>query len=111
MATKTERNTEVSSSDRMSSDLEHLKSSFSQLRQDVVDVLGQTLGLGRSGADYAKDGANHAMENVKARLAELKQRGADSVSSVEKQIEDRPLQAALIAFGVGFIVAKFLSRR
>lgn len=96
---------------QLSSDIESIKSSFSSLRRDVMDLLSNAFGLGRTGAEYARGGASNAVEAMKSRLADLKERGADQVSAVEKKIEDNPIPAALIAFGVGFVIAKILTRR
>lgn len=99
------------SGERMASDVESIKSSFAQLRRDVVDLVSNALGLGRSGAEYAKGSAGTAVEALKTRLTDLKDRGADQVHVVEKKIEDNPIPAALIAFGIGFVIAKVLTRR
>jgi ElaB/YqjD/DUF883 family membrane-anchored ribosome-binding protein len=102
---------EAASSAGLSSELETVKEGFAQLRQDVVDLFSQAFGLGRSSAYAAKQGATDAVESLKERLADLKDRGAERLEVVEKKIEDNPLPAALIAFGVGFVLAKILTRR
>ncbi|MGA3066634.1 MAG: hypothetical protein ABSF29_07280 [Tepidisphaeraceae bacterium] len=51
------------------------------------------------------------MESLKDRVAQLRERGADSIATAEKKIKENPLSSTMIAFGVGFIVAKFLHRR
>jgi len=97
--------------DRMAEDFENLKSSFSQFRSDVTELLTQALGFGRHGANMARDGANAAAVAARSHLSDLKDRGYEGVQSVEKRIEDNPLASALIAFGVGFVLAKILTRR
>lgn len=97
--------------EQMTEDLDSIKSSFTALRRDVMDLLSNAFGLGKSGAEYAKGNAAEAVESMKSCLADLKDRGSDKVHAVEKQIEDNPLPAALIAFGVGFVIAKILTRR
>jgi ElaB/YqjD/DUF883 family membrane-anchored ribosome-binding protein len=79
--------------DRFSSDLESLHSSFSQLREDVTQLVNNALGTAKSGADA------------------LKGRGSQSMEHVGDKISEQPLLSAAIVFGVGFIVAKLLSRR
>jgi len=98
-------------SPNMHGELESLKSSFGQLRGDVMDLLSHAFGVGREGAGAAKEGASEAMEALKDRMKDLKARGSDGVSAVEKKIEENPIPAALIAFGVGYVLAKFLTRR
>lgn len=95
----------------MQGELESLKGSFGQLRHDVMDLLGHAFGIGREGADAAKEGAAEAVDALKSRLKDLKSRGADSLSAVESKIEENPIPAALIAFGVGYVIAKLMTRR
>jgi len=99
------------SAEGTSAELDGIKTSFTQLRQDVVELFSHAFGLGRGAAEGAKESASDAVENLKSRLADLRERGADQVSAVGKKIEENPMPAALIAFGVGFVVAKLLSRR
>jgi len=96
---------------RMNEDVENLKGSFSQLRHDVVDLLTQAFGLSKTGAEAARDGAHDVVEALKKRLEGVKDRGAAQVATVEKKIEENPISSALIAFGIGYVVAKLLSRR
>lgn len=94
--------------DRVAAELDGIKDSFAQLKHDMVDLFSRAFGLGRTGADVAKGQASDAVENLKQRLSELKERGSDRVAVVGKKIEENPVPAALIAFGVGFLLAKLL---
>lgn len=111
MATAKDRVNEVMDSTGMSSDVESIKSSFADLRRDVGELLSSAFGLGKTGANAAKDGASDAFDSLKERFADLKDRGADKMSGLEKKIEDNPIAAALIALGVGYVIAKFLTRK
>jgi len=92
-------------------EMRNIHESFAQLRKDVMDLLSHAFGLGRTGADAAKEGAAEAVESLKERLSELKERGAEGVSVVEQRIEENPIRAVLMAFGIGFILAKVFSRK
>lgn len=94
--------------EQVNAELDGLKNSFAQLKHDMVDLFSRAFGLGRTSADAAKGQAADAMETLKHRLADLKERGSDQVAVVGKKIEENPLPSALIAFGVGFILAKLL---
>jgi ElaB/YqjD/DUF883 family membrane-anchored ribosome-binding protein len=111
MESKTHHRTPETNVDRMTGDVDDIKSSFVQLRSDVVELFNNAFGLGKHGVGAAKDGAADAMEVLKERLDELKGKGVKKFESVERSIEDNPLPAALIAFGVGFVIAKLFSRR
>ncbi len=95
MPETTEQHTDMHehTGDRFSSDLESLHNSFSQLREDVTSLVHSALGTAKSGADALKD------------------RGSESMEHVGDKISEQPLLSAAIVFGVGFIVAKLLTRR
>lgn len=81
------------------------------LRQDFADLMSQM----KSGA---LKGANGAAENILGQLGDRASRlydsatvqGERSVKAVSRQVEERPMVSLLVAFGVGFIVSRLLSR-
>jgi ElaB/YqjD/DUF883 family membrane-anchored ribosome-binding protein len=83
----------------------------SHMTDDVVDLFTHAFGFGRSSAFMARDSANDAMENLKHKLADLKSRSSDSLGELERKVEQNPISSALIAFGVGFVVAKMFHHR
>ncbi len=97
--------------DHMTEEMEGLRSDLMQLKEDVVNLFAHVFGLGKSGLGAVGENASDAMEHLKERVGDLKQKGADSVHAAGKKIEENPIQSALIAFGIGFIVAKILGRR
>lgn len=88
------------STDRFSSDLEDLKTSFGQLRKDVTRLLSNASGTAKSGAGALKDHARN-----------LKHRGVESVERVEHKIGQKPLLNVALALGIGFVFAKLFMRR
>ena len=96
------------SSENMQQEMESLRAGFNKLRSDVAELFTHAFGFGRSGADYAREYGMDAMEQIKGRFNDLRARGADQMASFEHSIEEKPLQSALIAFGVGFLIAKLL---
>lgn len=95
----------------LTDELANLKNSYSQLRKDVTNLFTQLVGARRGGADAARGSATDAMENLKTQLSDLKDKSADQMQFVQKRIEEHPVSSTLIAFGVGFIVAKFFGNR
>ena len=81
------------------------------LRQDFANLMSQM----KSGA---VKGANGAAENILGQLGDRANRlygsvaaqGERSVKAVSRQVEERPMVSLLVAFGVGFIVSRLLSR-
>ena len=96
---------------RLPSDLDTLKSSFAQLRDDVTKLLHDALGTGKSGAGMLKDRASSALVDAKNRVGDLKDYGVESVEEFGQKIGERPLLSAAIALGIGFVLAKLLTTR
>ena len=81
------------------------------LRQDFADLMSQMKSGALKGAnDTAEnllgqlgDKANHLYDNVSAQ-------GQRSVKAIGRHVEERPIVSLLIAFGVGFVASRLLSR-
>lgn len=108
--------------DRFADDIDGLKESFSQLKEDLYKMFDDAVGTGKAGArvvgDHAnqaygsaKDQAQYAYEEARKRARELKDRGADQVDMLGEKIAENPLASAAIAFGIGFIISRLMSRR
>lgn len=89
---------------RMSGDLESLKDVFAQFRKDIMHVLDDAIGVGKSSAAGAVDSA-------KSHLNDLTDAGGDRIAALEQRIGKHPLAATAIAFGVGMLVAKIMGHR
>lgn len=81
------------------------------LRQDFADLMSQM----KSGAFK---GANEVAENILGQLGDkanhlydsVTAQGQRSVKAISRQVEERPIVSLLIAFGVGFVASRLLSR-
>jgi ElaB/YqjD/DUF883 family membrane-anchored ribosome-binding protein len=103
--------TEANPSMHMQDELQSLRSGFDKLRADVAELFSHAFGFGRSGAEMAREYGADTMENLKSRFNDLRDRGTEQMHSVERKIEENPMSSAMIAFGVGFILAKMMHRR
>src|SRR5690349_13316785 len=103
--------TESSGSSHAMDEMEQLKESFTKLRADVAELFSHAFGFGRGGAEMARDYGNDAMESVKQHFNDLRARGEDSMHSIEQKVQEKPLQSAMIAFGVGFLLAKMMGHK
>jgi len=90
--------------DPVSAELENLKRDFTQLRADVVNLFTHAFGVGKTGADALEHRAADAMEHLKQRMTELRERS-------QSKIEEHPVTSALIAFGAGVVAASLFRRR
>ena len=101
--------------ERLSSDLSDLKSNFNQLKSDVGKIVSNALGATKStaqgGVESARGQANAAVDRARQSYDDLKTKGTDQYEQIGQMISEKPVTSALIAFGVGFVVAKFLTRR
>ena len=81
------------------------------LRQDFTDLMSQMKSGALKGANDTADSilgqlgdkANHLYDNVSAQ-------GQRSVKAIGRHVEERPIVSLLIAFGVGFVASRLLSR-
>ena len=97
--------------DNLASDLETLKTSFAQLRDDLSRLLDNTLDTGKNGAGRLKARAAAGVVDIEDRLADLKDRGGESLDKFGRKIGERPLLSAAIALGIGFVLARLFSPR
>ena len=112
-ATRTRASNSNSSAggDKMSREIDAIKQGLGELRNDVTELLNHAVGVGKGGAEVAKERASDAMDRLKEKFSEMKDRGADSVNTVQRRIQQSPFRSVLIAFGAGYIFAKLSSRR
>jgi ElaB/YqjD/DUF883 family membrane-anchored ribosome-binding protein len=99
------------SNDGISAEMEHLKKSFSQLRTDLTSLVGSALGAGKTGAHVVKEHATAAVDGVKHKVSDLKDKGVETEKAIEQKIADHPLASVVIAFGVGFMLARIITRK
>jgi hypothetical protein len=78
---------------QLKADIADLKSALGKLVEDVKK--GATKGVGREA------------ERLYSRLADSSERSA---SALAREVEERPLTSLLIAFGIGFIGGRLLTR-
>jgi ElaB/YqjD/DUF883 family membrane-anchored ribosome-binding protein len=79
--------------EQLKTDIADLKSAFGKLVDDLKK--GATKGVGREA------------ERLYSQLADTSERSA---SALAREVEERPLTALLIAFGIGFIGGRLLTR-
>lgn len=82
---------------------EDLAAQVETLRDDLSRLTGTVTRLTRSGISDARDMARE-------KAGEVKDAASASIGEVENMVRRNPLQAALIAIGLGFLIGA-LSRR
>jgi hypothetical protein len=81
-------------------DLEQLKADIA----DLKNALGKLIDDVKRGATT---GVGREAERLYSKLADTSERSA---SALAREVEERPLTALLIAFGIGFIGGRLLNR-
>lgn len=96
---------------RSGEDLEH---QFKVLREDFVTLTQLMKEIGESKAGESRDAAlaeaAKLLERSQAALDEGRLRARQATASVEDYVREKPVQSALIALGVGFLVG-LMARR
>jgi hypothetical protein len=83
------------------------KSDLAAVRDDI-DSLKADLG---ALLKHVKSGAVDGVTGEAKRLyGKLSAQGDETLESLARQVDEKPLASLLIAFGVGFVVARILSR-
>jgi ElaB/YqjD/DUF883 family membrane-anchored ribosome-binding protein len=103
--------TKVRPETETSVDFDTIASDLAALRRDFTDLMNRM----KSGA--IKD-ANDTAENILGQLGDrashlydsVTAQGKRSVKAVGRHVEDRPVMSLLIAFGVGFVASRLLTR-
>lgn len=85
-------NTTGSRSTTANSSSEDVKDQLNVLRKDLTDL------------------AETVKQQAKTKLSEAEDHARQRVGEIEEQIREKPIQSALIAAGVGFLLGAILSR-
>jgi ElaB/YqjD/DUF883 family membrane-anchored ribosome-binding protein len=81
------------------------------LRQDFADLMSQMKSGALKGANgAAEDALGELSDKAKHLYDRVTAQGERTVKAVGRQVEERPVMSLLIAFGVGFIASRLLSR-
>ena len=85
-------------------ELEHLKATLGQLREDFSALAGSL-------RDLAADRGNAAYSKAKEVGERTRDRATHVQESLEREIGERPLASVLTSFGIGFALGMLLDRR
>ncbi|MEJ0048038.1 MAG: hypothetical protein WDN04_19395 [Rhodospirillales bacterium] len=97
----------MSASSNGANDVSALRDDIASLQRDVGILLGH---LKSGAASSARGAADQLEESATRTYRQIAAEGTRSMKAMERQVEDRPLLAVLIAAGVGYIGGRLLSR-
>jgi hypothetical protein len=90
-----------------SPDLATLQADLAALKRDVGDLVAHL----KSGAAASVQGAAAGLEDSAGKLfRSITDEGERSMKAVGQKVEEQPLMALLIAFGIGYLGGRVLSR-
>jgi len=89
------------------SDVEALRSDFKQVKEDLLNL---TRTFSQFTARQAGDGVADLRQARERAEAHLRQVAGEARDSLEQQVKEKPLGTLLIAFGVGLLIGKTMSR-
>jgi len=101
--------------ERAKDDFESLREDLATLREDVAKLAADLRGLAGNAAGAARHAASEEgarlREDLEETLRSIVGRGNKVVESASARIEERPLVSVLLAFVVGFVLARIMDRR
>jgi ElaB/YqjD/DUF883 family membrane-anchored ribosome-binding protein len=97
----------MNAANHIDQDIPALRDDIAALQRDVGILLGH---LKSSATNGAQSAADQVQESTTRAYRHIAAESARSVAAMERQVEDRPLMAVLIAAGVGYIGGRLLSR-
>ncbi len=92
-------------------DFDAVAADLAMLKRDMAALMSQL----KSGAVRgAKEAAENTFDELSERASDLYDKvaaqGERSAEAISRRVEEQPIASLLIAFGVGFIVSRLLSR-
>ena len=103
----------MAASEELQDEIKRLKEDLGKLRGDVGDLLQVLRAAGLEQVAKSKDNITDELqrhrEKVKAAVDKARLNSEKALDDLEENVSDHPLSAVLMAFGLGFIVAKLLN--
>jgi ElaB/YqjD/DUF883 family membrane-anchored ribosome-binding protein len=92
-------------------DFDTLARDFSVMKHDIAALASKLKSDGSNGiSDAMHDAASQLSDRASELYDNLAAQGKRGVKAVSDQVEEQPLMSLLVAFGVGFVAAKLISR-
>ncbi len=88
-------------------DLDAVREDLAALRQDFAELMEH---LKNGGGNITHDTAGRLREKADGLYEDLNERGRRSAEAMRHQVEERPLTAIALAFALGYIGGRMLSR-
>jgi len=87
---------------KLKEEIEVLKEEIKELSSNLKEVTESKVNKAASKLDVFED---LSMDELKAKIYELKTKGLDEVGEIETKIKNDPFKSVAITFGLGFLAA------
>lgn len=98
----------VMGQEKLGEDLETLREDVTRLRADLSQIAKSLLERGKNETDTAKE---RVIEELKFDLQSARDKGRETVDTVEHKIQEKPFMSLLIAFLIGLVLGKLFDHR
>jgi len=84
-------------------EMKELRAELAALKEDLANI-GETVGR------IAGTATDEGRQRIRSAAQSSKQQARDTISSLEHEIEERPMTSVAAAMGIGFILGRLLDR-
>jgi len=92
-------------------DVEALAKDFAAMKHDIAAIAARfSTNAGNGASDLVRDTADDLSERATNLYKNVSAQGKRAVGAISDQVEEQPLVSLLVAFAVGFVASKLLSR-
>lgn len=91
-------------------DIQTMMADIAVLKRDLATLLHTTTGIVANDVASAKGMVSHLGDEAVEAYHSLTSQGERSIKAISHQVEEKPLMSLLLAFAVGFLGSRLLSR-
>lgn len=91
-------------------DIDAVLADVAALKRDLAKAIARFKDTTTDTAEDAQDFVEEIRDELAGIVKDASKRGSRTMKSVGRKVEDQPVAALLIAFGVGFILSRLISR-
>ena len=91
-------------------DIDAVIADVAALKRDLAKAIARFKDSSSDTVEDAQDFVEEIRDELAGIVKDASKRSSRTVKSVSRKVEDQPVAALLIAFGVGFIISRLISR-
>ena len=91
-------------------DIDAVLADVAALKRDLTKAIARFKDTTEDGVGEAQDYVEEIRDELAGLYKDASKRGQKTMKSVGRKVEDQPVAALLIAFGIGFVLSRLISR-